>query len=382
MSSSFCRVAVALWLAATTACGGADNGEVDGGGSAVDAAFPWDDGLGADARSDSGVDHDAGDDAAFDAASDAADPNGDTDGDGLPDAWEIAADDPDLLDWNQWDSDGNGVDDGDEDYDGDGLTNLEELAAARLTSVPAGVVPDPFRVDILVELDAMAGCDLPDGVLEEASAAYADLPTAGVSGRVGVGLIFYRDEEEIPAVELADNDALRGFLVDHGPSFTDAEDPPIPYDQMVHVASVTLRTGTPDTPATTVFVTGGGDIEETGAAVFVDAIESTHPACAGDITVELAEAAGLIHEIGHLLQLGHDTDVGGGIDHYNIMSLAANCFEASERYFGTGNDDESLGATEAVGGSRFSWAAADLMQFDYKLSVDTSVMVDTDGVEM
>ena len=90
----------------------------------------------------------------------------------------------------------------------------------------------------------------------------------------------------------------------------------------------------------------------------------------------------MVHELGHILQLGHDTDAGGGINHYNIMSLATDCAEAGMRYLGTGNTDETLGNTESVASSRFSWAAEALMDFQNKLSVDTAVMVDTDGVEM
>ena len=80
--------------------------------------------------------------------------------------------------------------------------------------------------------------------------------------------------------------------------------------------------------------------------------------------------------------MGPPKNAGGGINHYNIMALATNCTEAGMRYLGTGNTDESLGNTESVASSRFSWAAAALMDFRNKLSVDTSVMVDTDGVEM
>ena len=48
----------------------------------------------------------------------------DSDGDGLEDSTEIAASFTSPL---KYDTDDNGVGDGEEDYDKDGLTNLEEL---------------------------------------------------------------------------------------------------------------------------------------------------------------------------------------------------------------------------------------------------------------
>lgn len=353
---------MAAFATFAVACGSGDIvADVDAGPSGVDAG-PFDPDAAAD-----------GDDAA---------PPVDTDGDGLDDAWEEAAGDPSLLDPTDSDSDGDGTSDGDEDYDGDGLTNLEEQALGRLTTAPPGGAPHPFRVDLPVELDAMAGRYLPNIALIDAVAAFEALPTEGASGWTGVGLLIYRDETGIMAEEFGDNAGIMSFLAAHGPQFGDTGSPPIPYDKLVHVAVVTRRTSTPTTPASTVFEAGGTDVEATGAVIFEDAIEDTHPACAGDITVEAAQVAALVHELGHILQLGHDTDVGGGIDHYNIMSLAADCSEASMRFLGTGNSDETLGNTESVASSRFSWAAAALMQFQNKLSVDTAGMVDTDGVEM
>jgi hypothetical protein len=350
-------------------CGG-DDGLGDGGGG-VDASMVDVDGGGDGAPASDGDPGDAG-----------PLPGVDSDGDGLDDDWEDGAGDAALLDWSDSDSDDDGTDDGDEDYDGDGLSNLEEFAAARMTSAPAGATPHPFRVDVLVEVDAMSGRTLPSAVLADASAAYADLPIDGVSGWSGVGLIFYRDEAGIGAADFADNAALRSFLVAHGPGYADGDEPALPVAKLVHLVSASRRLTTPTTPATTVFDPAGGAIEEAGVFIFIDAIDATHPACAGDISVADAQTAAVIHEIGHLLQLGHDTDVGGGVNSWNIMALAIDCTAASMRFFGTGNSDESLGATQEVGASRFSWAAAALMDFTNKLSVDTGVMVDGDGVEM
>ncbi len=355
-------------IALVAACG-ADEELVDGGGGVDGSLVEADGGDGGPA-----VDGDRADAG--------PQPGVDSDGDGLDDEWESAAGDAALLDWSDVDSDDDGTDDGDEDYDGDGLSNLEEFAAARLTSAPAGARPHPFRVDVLVEVDAMSGRNLASAVLADASAAYADLPIDGVSGWTGVGLIFYRDEAGISATDFADNAALRSFLVAHGPNYADADEPALPVAEFVHLVSASRRLTTPTTPATTVFDPVGGAVEEAGVFIFIDAIDATHPACAGDISVAAAQTAAVIHEIGHLLQLGHDTEAGGGVNNWNIMALASDCSEASMRFFGTGNSDESLGATQEVGASRFSWAAAALMDFTNKLSADTGVMVDGDGVEM
>jgi hypothetical protein len=378
-------------LALAAACGGSSTGDVDARPAPPDASDTPDasatdgpssvDATEADAPGapDGALPADAAPDAA---APDAGIPAGDLDGDGLDNAWEVAAGDTSLLDWHVSDSDDDGIDDGDEDYDGDGLTNLEELALARLTSSPAGTAPHPFRVDLPVELDAMTDRVLSDGVLADAAAAFEALPIDGAAGWSGVGLLFYRDEEDIAPTDFADNDALLSFLGAHGPAFTDFDDPPVPYDELVHIAVVTVRTSTPNTPATTVFYGSGGEVEDTGAAVFFDAIAATHPACAGDISVHAAQVAALVHELGHILQLGHDTDVGGGVNFYNVMAICATCPEAAMRFLGTGNSDETLGNTAAIASSRFSWAAAALMDFSNKLSVDTAAMVDVDGVEM
>ena len=356
-------------LLVLAACGGDD--ELGDGGSGVDGSVAEVDGGSGDALASDGGLADAGPEAGED-----------SDGDGLDDDWESAAGDAALLDWRNPDSDDDGTDDGDEDYDGDGLSNLEEFAATRMTSAPAGATPHPFRVDVLVEVDAMAGRTLTSAILADASAAYRDLPIAGVAGWSGVGLIFYRDEAGIAAADFADNAALRSFLVAHGPTYADVAEPALPVAKLVHLVSASRRLTTPTTPATTVFDPVGGAVEEAGVFVFVDVIAATHPACAGDISVADAQTAAVIHELGHVLQLGHDTEVGGGVNNWNIMALASDCSEASMRYFGTGNSDESLGATQEVGASRFSWAAAALMSFTNKLSVDTGVMVDSDGVEM
>ena len=131
-------------------------------------------GPGALSSSDGGEDggrdaYDAGDDGGIQ-------PGVDTDGDGLDDVWELAAEDSTRLDWTNPDSDGDGTDDGREDYDGDNLTNLEEFAAARLAAHDPARSPHPLRRDLLVELDAMQD-RVPDAsALDEVAAAFQALP--------------------------------------------------------------------------------------------------------------------------------------------------------------------------------------------------------------
>ena len=109
------------------------------------------------------------------------------------------------------------------------------------------------------------------------------------------------------------------------------------------------------------------------------------PAASGDLADILFEEAvqsSLLHEIGHVLQLGHDTELGGGINFFNVMSLPRSCLESQMRFHGLMNSDMSLGATESVGLSRFSLSAALLMHFRDKISVDTSRLIEhTNGFE-
>ena len=92
----------------------------------------------------------------------------DLDQDGLDDRWEWSAGDASRLDWNRADTDGDGILDGDEDEDGDGLTASEEWVVESyrrlLTSedqAPARIVDgaelNPLRPDLIVELDEMEG---------------------------------------------------------------------------------------------------------------------------------------------------------------------------------------------------------------------------------
>jgi hypothetical protein len=111
--------------------------------------------------------------------------------------------------------------------------------------------------------------------------------------------------------------------------------------------------------------------------VYADVIDGLHPNCGRPerpaITFEEALAATMTHELGHTLQLGHDTDTNGGKNCYNIMSVPSSCDEAHQRVRGLGNSDDRLGNTEAISAPRFSEDAIDIMKLDAILSVDTAL---------
>ena len=304
----------------------------------------------------------------------------DTDGDGLDDAFESNAGALAHLDPTRPDTDGDGTADGLEDPDQDGLNNAQEQAAGQRPSLPAGSVPHPLRVDVLVEVDLMAGITVQDAMFDAAAAAFAALPMAGVGGQSGVGLHFFVDESTIAARDFDGSGEERtSFLRDHGPRFSAPSG--FPAAEMVHVMVAQQRTDRPTLPAETLFLPGS-DVESTGVIIYQHAIDDAHPACSGEIQMEDALVAAFVHELGHTLQLGHDTEVGGGVNIFNIMALAGNCAQAIQRFHGTGNTNPALGNTESINASRFSNAAAALMRFTNKLSVDTAALVDDDGVEM
>jgi hypothetical protein len=395
------RLGLAGLIACSAGCDGRETATRDSGagGKSTDAGLGpgADDGVptATDAAlgpgSDDGVPPDTDAAAAADDAGPDLVPGADTDGDGLDDVWEYAAGDGSLLSYLSADTDGDGTPDGAEDPDGDGLTNLEELAFARLTAAPAGASgPHPFQVSLVVELDAMSGLAPSDAVLAETAGAFAALPVAGVGGQSGVGLHVYRDEASIAPFDFDGSFAQRfAFLSGHPPAFGDLASPPIPYGKMVHAAFVTQRTDIPARGAEVV-TDGSGVVENTGLLVYATVLAAMSPQCGiasamppiPDLTLDEALASSFVHELGHVLQLGHDTTAGGAINYFNVMSVPMTCMQAQMRFNGAGNTDATLGATEAIGSPRFSDAAAALLVLGDKLSVDTSVLEDTDGWEM
>jgi hypothetical protein len=86
-----------------------------------------------------------------------ADPNADEDGDGLTEFWEYWLDTTPLA----GDSDGDGVTDGDEDYDNDGLSNLDEISIYK--SDPRNSDTDDDGYLDGDEVNAAVPCPSPDG---------------------------------------------------------------------------------------------------------------------------------------------------------------------------------------------------------------------------
>lgn len=319
------------------------------------------------------------------------DPLADDDGDGLPDVFERAAGDDTVLSWRSSDTDGDGLPDGDEDPDGDGLTNHEEHALSRLSTSPPGPGPNPFRLDLLVELDSMADRRPDDDILAVVVEAYDAIPIVSDMGREGIGLQVYRDEEGLEAEDFDGSFSQRyQMLSAHPPAFTDDDDPPIPYHLMAHVMVVTARLDDPYRGGDTVGDRDSEEVENSGVLIYWDTLAEINPICGvpddpsqPPITFEEALAATMTHELGHTLQLGHDTDAGGGVNYWNIMSVPDTCSAAQMRFHGFGNHDAALGNTEEIQAPRFSNDVVDLISLSSVLSVHSATFEDgDDGYEM
>ena len=117
--------------------------------------------------------------------------------------------------------------------------------------------------------------------------------------------------------------------------------------------------------------------------LYVNSIADLHPSCGLNdpppvpfIQPLEAQAGTLIHELGHVLQLGHDTEAEDGVNPWNVMALITGCPSARQRFHGEGNpNNASLGSTEDIFASRFSHQAIELMRFNEKLSVETSELL-------
>jgi len=304
------------------------------------------------------------------------DPTVDTDNDGLPDGFEelFSSLDPTVAD-----SDGDSVPDGQEDEDGDGLTALEEWAAWQLSPIE-GQRASPEHKDLLVELDAQQGEEPPAVVLQRAIEAFAAVDLPNPDNTTGIAIHFYKDElglaKEPMQEALTDRMA---YLAAHGPHFGST---PPHVAKMVHVIFASDR---PDAASRGGDTVGSSDEspDKAGVLIYVENLKQIFPVCAtptsSAVTLEEGLASTLVHELGHSLQLGHDTEVNGGVNSYNIMSTdLGDCDLLQHRTRGVGNSDPALGATEQTGGPRFSQQAAALIKLTDKISVEASCF-DVDG---
>jgi hypothetical protein len=308
------------------------------------------------------------------------DPSVDTDGDGLPDGFEKLY----GLDPQKKDTDGDGVLDGDEDEDKDGLTNAVEWAAWQTTRTE-GQKPSPKHKDLLVELDYQAGYGPSSTNLSEAIEAYAAVDVSNPDGTQGIALHVYIDEKDLTVASMSETltDRLT-YLGAHGPKASGSTGKH--FAKMVHVMFVSERPGSASRGGDTV-ASDSESAEKAGVLVYVGNLKKLFPTCTQPnppaVSVEEAVTSTFVHEVGHTLQLGHDTTTGGGINAYNIMATdLGTCTLLKERTRGTGNTDASLGATESKGGPRFSTAAAALIKLTNKISVETNQFEVTDGYAM
>lgn len=312
-------------------------------------------------------------------AADTLDPNKDSDGDKLPDLFELAS----GLDPSKVDTDGDGTADGDEDDDKDGMSALVELAVWKSSPLEPRKA-SPRHRDLLVELDYQLGCGPSSAVLSKAIAAFDDVLLANPDGTSGITLHIYTDEKDLPVTPMAEPLADRmSYLGAHGPK-AGAAGPAAA--EMVHVMFVSTRPGMPSRGGDTV-ASSSEPPDKAGVLIYVDNLKAIFPVCTNPyppaVSVEEALVSTTIHELGHTLQLGHDTTVGGAVNAYNVMSTdLGQCDLLKQRTRGVGNSNPDLGATAAVGSPRFSKAAALLMKLTNKLSVEANAFEQGSGYEM
>lgn len=307
-------------------------------------------------------------------------PSKDTDGDGLPDGFELlhAGFDP-----TKEDTDGDKIHDGFEDEDKDGLSAQQEWAAWQL-SPTQWQKPSPRHKDLLVELDYQKGFAPGAKVLSEAIEAFAAVPLTNPDGKPGIALHIYIDEQDLPVVAMQEPlDARLNYLGAHGPTFGSTAKH---VKEMVHVIFASTRPGSASRGGDTVG-SSSQSVEKAGVLIYPGNLQKIFPTCTNPdppkVSVEEATIATFVHELGHTLQLGHDTDVGGGINPYNIMATdLGKCDALKKRTRGSGNADPALGATAAKGGPRFSKAAAALMKLSSKISVEAQELVNGSGYPM
>ncbi|MEE2789730.1 MAG: hypothetical protein VX589_20485 [Myxococcota bacterium] len=323
----------------------------------------------------------------------------DEDGDGLDDGWEASASDPARLSANRADTDGNGIMDGDEDFDGDGLTVRQEFDLGKMMTAMSPGRPHPFISDLLVEIDTRVETEVPPEALAIVQRAFAEAVGVDGVGEFGIRVHFFIDQVDLDVGEFDDRfepkkqllAATRGLRSD---AWGEIEG--MPAEHMLHVVVAGARRDKPTRGGETIGESAGSDgmarqarLNQTGILIFADSLAELFPGegkCGAPadesyeavpyVTYAEAFASTLLHELGHALQLGHDTDEGGGVNDWNVMSTPSGCPSLRRRIHGEGNFDPARGSTEAGFEPRFSDAAEALMEIGNKLGVDTASLAD------
>ena len=317
----------------------------------------------------------------------------DEDQDGLEDYWEWSLNAPELFNWTLSDTDGDGVIDAEEDEDHDGLSALDEQTLSHLFTeygeelqIYYGRLPHPLYRDLLVQIDEMEDQNLDPMALMMVVDAFSALEvfTDRLSGlneqqSASVSVHLLIDQELTPIALEGDFETRFSLLresIAFGESYASLSTSTLA-NRFVHL--ITARERTDDPSRAGEAVNHPDDLSSSGLIIYTDTIASQHPSCGIDSPPPVpfierfeAQAGTIIHELGHALQLGHDTNLNGGVNPYNVMSVITGCVSTRQRYHGEGNQDSTLGSTEVEFAPRFSLGASELMRFDAKLSVDVS----------